>query len=138
MTSNNQFNKVFIGDKCKVHDGIAMRNATVESVDTDNQTYTVIIDGLGTKISNIPFSIWRPVKSDDKEAKEKAMELVEKFKPATFSNGLNNIRAAKQCALICVDEILKTYSGKQSEEYLANNGGDVIYWQQVRHQIQSM
>lgn len=50
-----------VGDKCHVHDGDAMRNATVESFDLEKRTYSVIIDGLGTKISNIPMTIWRPI-----------------------------------------------------------------------------
>lgn len=76
-----------------------------------------------------------PVKSDDKEAKEKARELVEKFKPATFSNGLNNIRAAKQCALIACDLLI---AENTEIENMVGKGFNLNYWQQVHHQIQSM
>jgi len=49
-----------LGDKCFIHDGDAMRNAEVSFVDEETQRYSVIIIGLGTRVSNIPFSIWRP------------------------------------------------------------------------------
>jgi hypothetical protein len=50
-----------VGDKCLSHDGDTMRNATVINVNRSAKTYDVEIDGLGTKMSNIPMHIWRPV-----------------------------------------------------------------------------
>jgi hypothetical protein len=40
-------------------------------------------------------------------SKEKAKELVDKFKLSTGANTKINIYVAKQCALIAVDEILE-------------------------------
>jgi hypothetical protein len=60
-----QRNTIVIGKKCKVNfgegNGDILRNAVVIAVDDKNKTYTVEADGLGFKISNIPFSIWRPI-----------------------------------------------------------------------------
>jgi hypothetical protein len=52
--------KPYKGAKCLVNDGDALRNATVDNVDLLNKKYDVFIDGIGTKISNIPFTVWRP------------------------------------------------------------------------------
>ena len=64
--------------------------------------------------------------------KEKAKELVEKFE----YNGvmIDDIRMneedAKQCALICVDEILKSYNAL---EHYPENLRD--YWQEVKQEL---
>lgn len=65
--------------------------------------------------------------------KEKAVELVEKFKQFADSQLTYDsfeqdketlLKNSKQCAIICVDEILK-----ESEEQYE-------YWQQVKEEIQ--
>ena len=73
------------------------------------------------------------------EAKEKAIELVEKFTPLVeywdFCNcelRINEdiIADSKQCALIAVNEILNitlSYAGK-----------DYDYWQQVKQEIEKL
>ena len=65
--------------------------------------------------------------------KEKAKKIVEAYKQSTFLNiALNpmSLSLAKQCALICVDEIIEiqsTQSGIDAEHYL--------YYLDVKHQI---
>jgi hypothetical protein len=74
--------------------------------------------------------------------KEKAKELVEKFKKYTDVAGgcaieaeciKINLKFAKQCALICVDEILHAYEfgGACSSE-------DLRYWGEVRAEIEKL
>ena len=61
--------------------------------------------------------------------KEKANELVDRM---TFNcNECDNDWNAKQCALIAVDEIIKQTDDEHSE-YSTN------YWQQVKHEIESL
>jgi hypothetical protein len=74
-----------------------------------------------------------------KTAKEKAMELVDKFVVYSyFSDGNNSMNRqyqqednAKQCALICVDEILQELEngddGQTSIPY--------VYWQEVKQEL---
>ena len=72
------------------------------------------------------------------KAKDKAKELVEKFKkvnitfqPSAFSNIETyplNEKEAKQCALICVEEIKECLS---SNIYLR-------YWQEVKKEIENL
>lgn len=54
-----------VGDLCITHDGDAFRNAVVTKINHEKQTYDVEIIGLGTKVSNIPWSIWRPIEKDE-------------------------------------------------------------------------
>lgn len=81
------------------------------------------------------------------EAKEKAKELVEKFRKAIKSKVVcdNNPKfGAKQCALICVDEIIEAnpyeYNDKHylnpyhSDQYEPNT----IFWQQVKTEIEKL
>ena len=77
------------------------------------------------------------------EAKDKAIELVEKYKPMVNgyvgSSMLTNteypetiLRNAKQCALIAVDEII---------DYLISNqitGTLMTYWQEVKNEIEKL
>ena len=75
------------------------------------------------------------------EAKEKAKELVDKYeyhsKPMEYGmNFSGDIDHAKQCALICVDEILK-------ENERINQGGYfptplTEYWQEVKQEINKL
>lgn len=76
-------------------------------------------------------------------AKDKAKELVEKFKnieitmfgceennPCVISNKMFD-NSAKQCAIIAVDEILNIYSNfKKHPQY--------IYWYAVKKEIQNL
>jgi len=64
---------------------------------------------------------------------EKAKELVNKFRPYSYSSdGLNSMEReyqiednSKQCALIAVDELIN-----YSEEW-----DDSEYWQEVKHEV---
>jgi homoserine trans-succinylase len=58
-------------------------------------------------------------------AKEKAKELVDKF--LNEQNNTEEISEAKQCALICVDEILRILPFT-----------DVKYWQEVKQEINKL
>ena len=69
--------------------------------------------------------------------KEKANELVDKFtEPTKVPNikmiWIEDILAAKQCALICVDEI----SNEQGMIY--HTDGTLDYWQQVKLEIKKL
>jgi hypothetical protein len=59
-------------------------------------------------------------------ARKKSIELVNRFQNEVgmFS------KEAKQCALICVDEILKLYK--------ENWNIDNIYWQQVKEEMRDL
>lgn len=71
-------------------------------------------------------------------AKEKALELVEKFRPhAQYWDCYNDVSLdephAVQCALIAVDEILYTM--------IWNQGVDdptYVYWQEVKQELEKM
>ena len=72
--------------------------------------------------------------------KEKSEELFVKFYPNWYDNGLVVKRKyAKQCALICVDEILKASTIKLSP---SGNVGKFVYideyWQQVKTEIEKL
>jgi len=60
--------------------------------------------------------------------KEKAKELVDKFSDIT--TGWNFIEAAKECALICVDEILNGSRLYYFEDY--------SYWKEVKEEINKL
>jgi len=60
--------------------------------------------------------------------KEKAKELVDKF---CFGLYPWQIKKAKQCALICVDEILKGMSNQINQIDTI----DTIYWLKVKQEI---
>ncbi|HQV53964.1 MAG TPA: hypothetical protein PLX17_00535 [Chitinophagaceae bacterium] len=93
-----------------------------------------------------------PVAELPKDAEGKAKELMEKFltkvgqecehdsycdKPECCYNGIVhcvvNLDIAKQCALICVDEILNCKHGWNKE-----TSSFVTYWQQVRTAINQL
>jgi hypothetical protein len=66
--------------------------------------------------------------------KEKAIELVNKFKP--YMDGwrkANYAHFAKQCALIAVDEILNHHSQEQGLYRI-----DTYYWQQEKKKIEKL
>ena len=66
---------------------------------------------------------------------QKALELVDKF-TQTYGNAF----FAKECALIAVDEILKTLP---QSEYLEDRlevveNRELIYWKQVKQEIEKL
>ena len=69
--------------------------------------------------------------------KEKAKELIEKFYSLIFdidlgrivSNDHKRLTAAKQCALIAVDEII---------DYLTDGEMDSAYFQEVKQEIEKL
>jgi hypothetical protein len=79
-----------------------------------------------------------------KNPKEKAIELVEKYKEleiTTLGCGDGNpciikntmiYNSAKQCALIAVDEVLNNEYGG------LNYASDIAYWQQVKTEIEKL
>ena len=73
------------------------------------------------------------------ESKQKAKELVEKYKEFTEDNHAERYCNAKQCAIICVDEILN--SNPSYDDY-GGDGWKIIdnteYWQEVKNEIQKL
>lgn len=67
---------------------------------------------------------------------EKALELFEKFKKAIWKNGNpHHINAhAKQCALICVDEML----GLDVWEWPHNAEYGKLFWMDVKEELLKM
>ena len=83
-------------------------------------------------------SIWdppAPVAELPKEAEQVAKELVEKFmyELMFITNIADRLPIAKQCALICVDEILDCKHGWNKE-----TSSFVAHWQQVRTAINQL
>tara|TARA_R110000803_G_scaffold163609_1_gene227289 strand:+ start:303 stop:533 length:231 start_codon:yes stop_codon:yes gene_type:complete len=73
--------------------------------------------------------------------KEKARELVERFmdiKPTTSDKLKEQLiyDEAKQCALICVDEMIKFIIEKQNESMYFEM--DLKYWQEVKREINNL
>jgi hypothetical protein len=63
-------------------------------------------------------------------AKEKALELVDKFENYSFidiEQKISSFYTAKQCALIAVDEMLNSMSIQSTDE--------CQYWEEVRSEI---
>lgn len=60
--------------------------------------------------------------------KEKAIELIEKYKLLDYNSNLS-IEKSKKCSLIVVDEILDLDSGDSI---------DKNYWQEVKQEIQKL
>ena len=66
--------------------------------------------------------------------KEKAKELVDKFIQYTPVEFEDRYRYAKQCALICVDEVIKEhYYESENKEQLMQISGEA-YWEQAKQQ----
>ena len=63
--------------------------------------------------------------------KEKAQELVDKFSSNTV-----HYDAAKQCAIIAVDEFIKLLVDLSGDNFTYVN--DVIYYQEVKHEIKKL
>jgi len=70
------------------------------------------------------------------DAKDKATELVDKFYNeidcASLTDEISEDKA-KQCALICVDEMLK-----EIKPSLVYHKRDVEYWQEVKEEIEKL
>ena len=68
--------------------------------------------------------------------KEKAKQLVSSFGGITYRS------AAKQCALICVDEIIKSHNYGinfiDSEGNIKGQVTEVPYWQEVKKEIEKL
>lgn len=68
-------------------------------------------------------------------AAEKAKELVDRYVPFTPAEEEPEYLYAKQCALICVDEIIESYSkysGMHDQEFF---NSEITFWQEVKNQI---
>lgn len=63
--------------------------------------------------------------------KEKAIELVNKYKEFTEDNYAESYCNAKQCALIAVDEVIDNIE----DDFLEN---DLKYWQEVKQEIEKL
>ena len=71
-------------------------------------------------------------------AKEKAEELVDKFKLSTGAHTKINIYVAKQCALIAIDEIDDIYQKLTPKEDPYCFLSELEYWQNVKQHIQRL
>ena len=75
----------------------------------------------------------RPLNQNKMTPKEKAQELVDKFRLNILDyegSGLNTFKA-KQCALIAVDEIINSIIITD----LTTAENQFIYWEEVKHEI---
>lgn len=78
--------------------------------------------------------------------KDKAKELVEKFYPFAYcSDGNNSMNRnyqieenSKQCALICVDEIINANVQEEFEGHMVDEIGAVDYWREVKQEIEKL
>ena len=76
------------------------------------------------------------------KAKEKAKELVDRFNRINEATGsfITEFQA-KQCALMCVDEIINSNPTIVIEEIIEHHGyketieSDIEYWQEVEQEI---
>lgn len=67
--------------------------------------------------------------------KEKSSELVELFaSKAKETNQSTDWEYDKQCAIICVDEILKC----MQEQIIEADHIDIIYWKKVKKEIEKL
>jgi hypothetical protein len=70
--------------------------------------------------------------------KEKAEELIDKFKPLCggyFGGKINKV-FAKQCASIAVDEILLALPDASDDDSTYNH--ELKYWQEVKQEIENL
>jgi hypothetical protein len=68
--------------------------------------------------------------------KEKAKELIDKMWIYSIPNANGSWNNAKQCALICVDEILNLMI--KNFEWDINHNGNIDYWQEVKKEIEAL
>ena len=78
------------------------------------------------------------------EAKEKALELVNRFMYIDKGITKMHITAAKECALIAVDEIMEAYPTTVHHENLSSGKIEIHhcdnrdYWQSVKTEIETL
>ena len=74
------------------------------------------------------------------EAKDKAEELVSEFLSVYGADDCGNSYpyVAKQCALICVDEILRTEPTKKIHTFKTDLQISKEYWQEVKEEINKL
>ena len=80
-------------------------------------------------------------KHNDMTQKEKAKELVERFLielPNGDDIGFGQPKIAKQCALICVDEIMDELDELQGFLGLKLYAKKLVYWQEVKQEIKKI
>ena len=75
-------------------------------------------------------------------AKEKAIELVDKYSPFSVRNWYEDNEVAKECALICVDEILDNLPfrdyGFKFDSICSRFKAVSEYWQEVKQEIEKL
>jgi hypothetical protein len=77
------------------------------------------------------------------KAKDKAKELVDKYSGHSYISLTNNPTTSyhrKQCALICVDEIINIPSIQigYSQGFSKNNNSTESYWREVKKEINKL
>jgi hypothetical protein len=80
--------------------------------------------------------------------KEKAIELVQKFKQysyydahdltSRFQRERSNIDSAKECAEICIDEIIAIYKKNDGPEGSTYINEGKFFWMRVKKQIENI
>lgn len=72
--------------------------------------------------------------------KQKAEELIDKFIFAQFEAGdiIKNPPLAKQCALICVDEIISELKSIQFDYDLEMDDRNIRYFNEVKQEIENL
>ena len=68
------------------------------------------------------------------QAKDKAKELVDRFYFSKISTNRFRNEEAKQCALICVDEMLKN----EVNTTMYPNDSIMDYWEEVKQEIEKL
>jgi len=70
--------------------------------------------------------------------KEKAEELYNKYEQLgkDFTRGVSMAEFAKQCALIAVDEVIKTIP--DASDYDSPYNHELVYWQLVKEEIEKL
>ncbi len=71
-------------------------------------------------------------------AKEKAKELVQKYRGFCTETEEMNQTTAKQCALICIDEIIEGINRLNFACHIKALQNDILYWEQVKTEIQNL
>ena len=72
--------------------------------------------------------------------KEKTLQLVNSFKDKSYARTeFYQERNAKNCALICVDEIIDAFNfPKYDGDPETEINGDELYWQDVKQEIKKL
>lgn len=71
--------------------------------------------------------------------KEKALELIEKFKINDYDwKAQGNLYCVKQQALVAVDEILNTIFNEDFQGHLIDEIGADDYWNEVKTEIETL